>query len=94
MITVTSDLGSEFKKIVKQYLKAKNIRQYNNDPNFVSAKTHMAIIERFNKTIWTKIKKYTASKGNFKFIDKIPLFIKNYNNCKHNTTTLKPIDVF
>jgi hypothetical protein len=54
----------------------------------------MAIIERFNKTMWNKIKKYTAASGNFEFVDKISLLIKNYNNCKHSTTKLKPIDVF
>jgi hypothetical protein len=54
----------------------------------------MAIIKRFYKTIWTKIKKYIASTGNFKFIHKIPMFIKNYNNSKHSSTKLKPIDIF
>jgi DNA-directed RNA polymerase delta subunit len=43
MITVISDLGSEFKEVVEQYLESENIKQFYNDPNSVSAKTYMAI---------------------------------------------------
>jgi len=44
--------------------------------------------------MWGFIKKYTAANNTLKFIDKIPDFVKNYNNKVHGTIKMKPIDAF
>lgn len=94
IITLTSDNGSEFKGAVSQFAKDNNIKQYFNNPHSVTAKTHMAIIKRFNRTLWQKIRKYTTSNGTYLFIDKIPNFTKQYNNTIHSTTKMKPVDIY
>jgi len=52
------------------------------------------IIERFNRTIWGYIKKYTAANNTLKYYDILPQLIKNYNNSYHRTIKNKPIKIF
>jgi len=93
-LTLTCDNGSEFLGVFKKYLHSENIKIFYNDPNSVTAKTHMAIVERVNRTMWGFIKKYTAANNTLIFVDKIPDFVKNYNNKVHGTIKMKPIDAF
>lgn len=93
-ITFTMDRGNEFLGDVKRFLEEENIRIFYNDPNSPTAKTHMSIVESFNKTMWTYIRKFTTINNTLKFFDQIPKFIKNYNNRIHSTVKNKPVDIF
>jgi hypothetical protein len=92
-IWITCDKGSEFKGSVIKLIKANNIKLFLIDPHSVTAKTKTGIVERFNQTMWNKIKRYTASNG-LSFIHKIPAFLSNYNTTVHRTINAKPSEVF
>ena len=51
------------------------------------------IAERFIRTIKTKIYKYITSISKNVYIDKIDDIVGEYNNTKHRTIKMKPIDV-
>ena len=51
------------------------------------------IAERFIRTIKTKIYKYMTSISKNVYIDKIDDIVGEYNNTKHRTIKMKPIDV-
>lgn len=94
VIAITCDNGSEFLGAFKKYLDSEKIFIFYNDPYSITAKTHMGIVERVNRTMWGFIKKYTAANNTLKFVDRIPEFVKNYNNKVHGTIKMKPIDAF
>ena len=52
-----------------------------------------AIVERFNRTFKTVMWKYFYSKGTYKWIDVLDQLVYNYNNTKHSTILMKPMDV-
>ena len=92
--TVTSDKSNEFEGAVKKLLSKNNIIHYYNNPNKLSQHTHMGIIERFNQTIMSYIKKYMNANNTLTFVDKLPDFIENYNNSIHSTIHAKPADIY
>ena len=49
--------------------------------------------ERFASTIKTKIYKYMTSISKNVYIDKLDDIVDEYNNTKHKTVKMKPIDV-
>ena len=51
------------------------------------------IAERFIRTIKTKICKYMTSVSKNVYIDKLDDIVHKYNNTKHRTIKMKPIDV-
>lgn len=82
------DQGSEFyNKDFKKYLKDNNIDMYSSFGDHKSA-----VIERFNRTLKTKMWKYFTAKNTRKYIDVIDDLIKDYNNTVHKTIKMKPID--
>ena len=85
-----SDSGTEFvNRSFQSLLDMHNIKLYIMRNTEVKA----AIAERFIRTIKTKIFKYLTDSKSLKFIDKLPLILKNYNNSLHSRTKFKPIDV-
>jgi hypothetical protein len=94
VLMVTSDNGNEFKGQEKTLVKKYHIHQFLNDPHSVIAKTQMGIIERFNRTLWNKIKKYMSATDSLSFVDKIGSFVQNYNNSYHMSIKMKPLSVF
>lgn len=85
-----SDEGTEFtNKIVQDYLKEKNI-------HFFLAKNERikcAVIERFQRTLMTKVYKYFTSEGTHKYIDKLQDFVTAYNNSEHRMTSMTPNEI-
>lgn len=55
--------------------------------------TKAAIAERAIRTIKTNLYKQFSLRGKYKWIDILDDVVKNYNQRKHSTTNLKPIDV-
>ena len=84
------DEGKEFYNVgVKSLLRdAYNVKYFS---------THMgkkaAIVERFNRTLKTMMWKYFDSKETHKWLDVVDDILKNYNNTKHRSIGMKPIDV-
>lgn len=93
-IIFTFDNGGEFEGVVKKYLNDNKIKIYLNDPSANNQHHQMAIIERFNKTLLGKIKKYMNAFDTLTYIDVLHKLIKNYNNTVHSSTMKKPIDIF
>ncbi len=52
-----------------------------------------SVIERFNRTLKTKMWVKFSSLGTFRWIDLLPGLISDYNNSMHRTIKMKPCDV-
>jgi transposase InsO family protein len=82
-----SDLGSEFtSKLFRKTLKDLEIEQ-------IFAFSHSSIIERFHRTIKSKINRYFIYKNTFKYIDILDLLLNSYNNTHHRAINLRPNDI-
>ena len=87
---VQTDKGKEFL--------AKNVQKLfkKNDINFYVAKNpdvKAAVIERFNRTLKSKMYKYFTHANTFKYIDVLQNFVVSYNNTFHQTIKMAPVDV-
>lgn len=89
LITIFSDDGSEFKGVVNALLASKDIAIIR-----TTKKQNQAIVERFNQRIWGILNFSYFSKNQFRFVDKLPMIIRNYNDTRHQTTAQKPDSVF
>ena len=82
------DEGKEFyNKNVKQLLDSKNIKYFS---TFSDKKA--AIIERFNRSIKSRMYKYFTEHETRKWIDVIQKLVDAYNNSYHSTIRKKPIE--
>ena len=83
------DKGSDFyNRSMKSWLGKNDIEMYSthNEGKSVAA-------ERFIRTIKNKIYKHMTSISKNVYIDKLDDVVNEYNNTKHRTTKMKPIDV-
>ena len=88
-IQIQSDKGTEFlNKEFQKFIKQKNIKIFTTG-NFTKA----SIVERFNRTLKTKIWKYFTHHNTWKYIDVLPKIVKTYNNTFHSSIKMKPINV-
>src|SRR5690606_13205571 len=53
-----------------------------------------AIVERYNYTLLSKIKKYMARANTLRYVDVLSDLVANYNNTKHSMIKKRPINVF
>lgn len=85
-----TDMGTEFYNNTFQALmKTYKINHYS---SFSTKKA--SIVERLIKTIKNKLYKYFSLNGNYKWLGKpLEVTLESYNNTKHRTIKLKPIDV-
>jgi Integrase core domain len=84
-----TDHGLEFYNIhFKNLMKKYNINHYSTFSGLKSS-----IVERFNRTIKGKMWKQFSLQGSYKWLDILPKLIANYNNTKHRTIAMKPIEV-
>ena len=56
-------------------------------------KTKANYIERFWRTLRVRIHRYMHENNTNRFIDKLPMFIKSYNNTFHGTIKTRPSDI-
>lgn len=83
------DLGTEFwSAAFQKYVKSKDIHIYNNYSDFGAC-----LVERFNRTICTKISRYLTLIGRKRYIDKLPQILQSYNNTPHSRTKIAPCKV-
>lgn len=83
------DMGSEFyNSKCEALLKKYHVHLY-------STYSHKkaSIIERWNRTIKNMTWKKFSLRGSYKWIDIIQDLVTKYNNTKHRTTGMKPVDV-
>jgi len=73
--------NSEFKRLMNRH----NINLYSTHTTMKAS-----IIERFNRTLKTKMWKQLHLNGSFKWIDILSELIKVYNNTKHSTIKMTP----
>lgn len=82
------DQGSEFyNRTFKKLLEDNKIRIYH---TFNQGKA--VVIERFNRTLKGKMFRYFSANNTNNYIAILPQLINNYNNTKHSTTRLKPVE--
>lgn len=76
--------NSRFQALLEKY----SIHLYS---SFSSLKA--SICERFNRTLKRKMWMKFSFHGNYKWIKMLPDLMKEYNNTKHRTIRMKPVDV-
>jgi hypothetical protein len=85
-----TDQGTEFKN---QYFKSFMIRE--NIVHFTSNNKDIkcAVVERFNRTLKSRMFKYFTSKGTRKYLDILNDLVSAYNNSYHRSIKMHPTDV-
>ena len=73
---------------MKSWLEKNNIEMYSTHNEGKSV-----VAERFIRTLKNKIYKYMTSISKNVYIDKLDDIVDEYNNTKHRTIKMKPIDV-
>ena len=86
---IQTDKGKEFLcKPVQVLIKARGIQ------HFVSESDNKAaVVERFNRTLKTRIWTYFSAKRTTRYIDVLQDFTNSYNQSKHRSIGMKPADV-
>ena len=86
---IESDRGKEFyNNVFQDFLNKNNIKLY-----FRNSSYGAVFAERFNRTIRDLLKKIVFEQGDAKWIDILPTITEQYNNRKHSSTKLTPIQV-
>ena len=85
-----TDKGTEFVNTsLKNYLKDLNVTFFQTKNDEIKC----SIVERFNRTLKSKMFKYFTATGKRRWVDKIQNIVNAYNRTKHRTIGMKPIDV-
>jgi len=82
------DGGTEFLGVCKQYLISMNIKTY-----ITESKLKASIVERFNRTLKSKMWKMFTKNKNKKYLHKLDNLLENYNNSYHRSIKNKPINI-
>ena len=83
------DQGSEFyNRVFKKWLSDNDVIMYS---TFNEGKSVVA--ERFIRTLKNKLNKHMTATGKNVYYDVLDDVVNEYNNTKHNTIKMKPIDV-
>lgn len=86
---VQTDMGKEFyNKDFQTLMKKYGINHYSTFSNLKGS-----IVERCNRTLKNIMWKEFSLRGSYRWLDLLPMIVKQYNATKHSTTGLKPIDV-
>ena len=86
---IQTDLGKEFYNApVKRLLEEYNIELFS-----VKSPVKAAMVERWNRTLKSKIWKYFTSRNTYKWLEVLPKLVHAYNHSKHRVIAMKPADV-
>ena len=84
-----TDKGKEFvNKQFQTYLKKKNIIFFTSNNE-----TKAAIVERFNRTLRSKMWRYFTATNQQRYLDVLPQLVESYNNSVHSTIGVTPASV-
>lgn len=85
-----TDQGTEFdNQQLKAYLKKMRIHYFTTTDRRIKC----AVVERFNRTLKSKLFKYMTSRGTKRWLDVLPQILDVYNRTVHRTTRMRPVDV-
>ena len=83
-----TDKGKEYyNKHMKELLEKNNITLY-----WTENEGKSSVCERWNRTIKTKMWKQFTVQGNTAFLDILPKILEQYNNTKHSSIKMTPIE--
>lgn len=86
---IHSDQGKEFfNKKFRELMTKLNINHYH-----TYSKMKASIVERFNKTLKNKMWPRFNLQGHYNWTSILDDIIKEYNNTKHRTVKMKPVDI-
>jgi hypothetical protein len=84
-----TDRGKEFlNKEVKDYMKNQGIELFQTHSD-----KKAAVVERFNRTIKTRIWTYFSAKNTKRYLDMLPSLVTAYNTSKHRSIGMAPAEV-
>ena len=88
-IKLQSDGGREFNNFAfRKYMKEKGIHYFT-----TRNETKCSIVERFNRTLKSKMWKYFTHKNTQNYLDVLPKLISSYNKSVHSSIKMQPKDV-
>jgi len=84
-----TDKGTEFlNRLVQGYFKKKNVHFF-----VTHSDKKASVIERWNRTLKTKMWKYFTYKNTWRYIDILPDLLESYNQSFHRSIKMKPVQV-
>lgn len=87
---IQTDRGGEFRNSeVKKLFEDHHVLLYFS----LNSDIKCGVVERFNRTLKSRMFKYFSSRGTRKFIDVLPALIRGYNKSYHSTIKMSPDDV-
>ena len=85
-----TDKGTAFvNRPFKKYLDELNVRHFTTENDDIKA----CIVERFNRTLKTKMLRYFTKNSTNRYLDVLPQLTKAYNDSYHSTIKAKPSSV-
>ena len=83
-----TDKGKEYyNKHVKDLLEKSSIKLYSTENEEKSS-----VVERWNRTIKSKMWKQFTVQGNTMYLDMLPKLVNQYNNTKHSSIKMTPVE--
>lgn len=87
--TFQTDKGTEFlNRLVQNYFKKNDVHFF-----VTHSDKKASVIERWNRTLKTKMWKYFTFKNTWRYIDVLPDLLESYNNSFHRSIQMKPVEV-
>ncbi|KAJ8030247.1 hypothetical protein HOLleu_26606 [Holothuria leucospilota] len=86
---IHTDRGTEFvNKLLQNYLKDEGIHFFT-----TNNETKASVVERFNRTLKSKMWKYFTYRNTLKYVDILPDLVKGYNHSYHRSIKMRPVEV-
>jgi L-rhamnose mutarotase len=84
-----TDNGKEYyNSSVQVLMKKYNVKHYS-----TYSDKKASIVERFNRTLKTRMYRAFSEQGNYRWVKLLPALVKDYNNTVHRTIGMKPCQV-
>ena len=86
---IQTDKGTEFlNRQVQDLLKEQGIHHF-----VTQSDTKASVVERFNRTLKTRMWRYFTAKNTNRYLDVLPQLIQSYNHSFHRTIGMRPVSV-
>ena len=88
--SLQTDRGKEFKNtVIDKLMKDNHVNHYFS----LNKDIKCGVVERFNRTLKSRMFKYFTHVGSRKYIDKLPHFVEGYNKSYHSVIKMAPSQV-
>ena len=88
-MAIQTDQGFEFESAaMRPYFRARNIKQYS-----VKSQFKASVVERFNRTLKTKMWRYFTYRRTRRWIDVLQNLLSAYNNAYHRSVKMSPNNI-